>query len=84
MQPIFGLNNFPFCVRHRLYSKFDPDSVMLYGSRAFTTNPANLTIVKKDGSLLPEVHEKSGLSKDDINRINSLYGCNDTVWPSAY
>lgn len=50
---------------------------MLYGSRAFTTNVGDVSIVKKDGTLLEEVHNKVRLSDDDIKRINLLYDCED-------
>ncbi|KAL1480154.1 hypothetical protein MTO96_051269 [Rhipicephalus appendiculatus] len=59
----------------RLLSPFDYDSVMLYGSYACSLNPFFPTMLKKNGRMLVDIHEKSGLSESDATRINTLYKC---------
>lgn len=59
----------------RLLTDFDFDSVMLYGSTSFAKAPGLKTMVAKDGSILPEVYDKSSLSVNDIKRIKMLYEC---------
>ncbi|XP_037513730.1 astacin-like metalloprotease toxin 4 [Rhipicephalus sanguineus] len=58
-----------------LMTAFDYNSVMLYGSDSFSRRPGLPTILKKDGSRLPDVYAKPGLSEIDITRINILYNC---------
>ncbi|OQR78934.1 zinc metalloproteinase nas-6-like [Tropilaelaps mercedesae] len=60
---------------HRLLTSFDYDSIMLYGSKAFTKSRDKYSMTRLDGSLLPETSQKRGLSKSDIKRIHKLYGC---------
>ncbi|KAH7982333.1 hypothetical protein HPB52_004096 [Rhipicephalus sanguineus] len=59
----------------RLLTPFDYDSVMLYGSHAFSREPGLTTMLAKDGRWLMNVHEKPGLSESDVTRINTLYNC---------
>ncbi|KAL1445231.1 hypothetical protein MTO96_045138 [Rhipicephalus appendiculatus] len=59
----------------RLLTAFDYNSVMLYGSGSFSRRPDLPTILKKDGSRLPEVYSKRGLSVSDMYRICILYNC---------
>lgn len=60
----------------RNLTPFDYESVMLYGSTAFSKDGHSYTMVKKGtGDRLKEVHEKYGLSQQDIQRVNKLYEC---------
>ncbi|GFS53427.1 astacin-like metalloprotease toxin 1 [Nephila pilipes] len=59
----------------RLLTDFDFDSVMLYGSHAFSKDPELKTMEAIDGRPMPEVYHKKGLSADDIKRVNMLYDC---------
>ncbi|GBM40203.1 Astacin-like metalloprotease toxin 1 [Araneus ventricosus] len=59
----------------RLLTDFDFDSVMLYGSLAFSKDPDLKTMEALDGRFMPEVYHKTGLSEDDIKRVNMLYDC---------
>ncbi|KAH6942999.1 hypothetical protein HPB50_013583 [Hyalomma asiaticum] len=59
----------------RSLTPFDYDSIMLYGSDAFTRRKGLHTIVAKDGTLLTAVYEKPGLSDSDVRRIEMLYNC---------
>ena len=54
---------------------FDYDSIMLYDSTFFSQNGKD-TMVKKDGSRLPNYYYKKGMSQTDVNEINNLYHCN--------
>ncbi|KAH6942615.1 hypothetical protein HPB50_008452 [Hyalomma asiaticum] len=54
---------------------FDYDSIMLYGSDAFSRSEDLHTMVKKDGSLLTAVYLKTGLSDRDVRRIKNVYNC---------
>jgi len=60
---------------NRLFNQFDYNSIMLYGSKAFTINKEKPSMLKKDGGKLEEVHHKKGLSSSDIDRIKNLYRC---------
>ncbi|GIY43509.1 astacin-like metalloprotease toxin 1 [Caerostris darwini] len=59
----------------RLLTDFDFDSVMLYGSHAFSKDPVLKTMEALDGRDMPEVYHKVGLSPQDIKRVNMLYDC---------
>ncbi|KFM63178.1 Astacin-like metalloprotease toxin, partial [Stegodyphus mimosarum] len=60
----------------RRLTDFDFDSVMLYGSYAFSKEPFFLkTMEALDGREMPEVYYKKGLSPDDIKRVKLLYDC---------
>lgn len=62
--------------------KWDNQGIMLYGSRSFQRSPSNdpsgWTMSTLDGQRLSEVHEKYGLSPDDIAAVNQYFGCCDT------
>ncbi|XP_077544736.1 astacin-like metalloprotease toxin 5 [Haemaphysalis longicornis] len=58
----------------QLLSPFDYDSVMLYGSGQGSQNGLP-TIVKKDGTAIPDVESKPGLSLGDVQGIRETYGC---------
>ncbi|XP_023218978.1 astacin-like metalloprotease toxin 2, partial [Centruroides sculpturatus] len=62
----------------RILNDFDYDSIMLYGERFFSKDEHSKTMVAlKPGVRLRGVKERSGLSKSDIFRINTLYNCNN-------
>ena len=58
--------------KNRLY---DYDSVMHYGSHAFSKDASIETMRTKSGRFLLEVFEKYGLSQNDISAINQFYKC---------
>nr|XP_042905914.1 astacin-like metalloprotease toxin 5 [Parasteatoda tepidariorum] len=62
---------------NRLLSSFDYDSIMLYGSYAFTKDrKSNLkTMTGINGRFLTDVVSKTQMSKSDIRRVNRLYDC---------
>ncbi|XP_072144664.1 astacin-like metalloprotease toxin 1 [Dermacentor andersoni] len=62
----------------RYLTKFDYQSVMLYGSNAFSRGPDLPSMLTKDGRTLRDVYDKAGLSQSDIVRINALYNCKRT------
>ncbi|KAH6934701.1 hypothetical protein HPB50_027216 [Hyalomma asiaticum] len=57
----------------RLITSFDYNSVMLYGSTAFSINKSSPTMLKKNGDTLQDVHTKSGMSHSDRIRVDMLY-----------
>ncbi|XP_067119456.1 astacin-like metalloprotease toxin 5 [Centruroides vittatus] len=60
----------------RILNEFDYDSIMLYGERFFSKDGHSKTMVAlKPGVRLLTVKERTGLSKSDIFRINTLYNC---------
>ncbi|XP_065305797.1 astacin-like metalloprotease toxin 4 [Dermacentor albipictus] len=62
----------------RYLTRFDYQSVMLYGSDAFSRGGGLPSMLTKDGRKLRDVYEKTGLSYFDIIRINALYNCTQT------
>ncbi|KAK8763782.1 hypothetical protein V5799_020035 [Amblyomma americanum] len=61
--------------QNRLITGFDTQSIMLYGSTAFSRAPGLITMLTRDGKRLPEVYQKKGLSSNDAHRIRVLYKC---------
>lgn len=61
--------------QNRLISPFDYDSVMLYGSSAFSRGPGLSTMLAKDGARLAEVFDKKDMDASDARRVNVLYHC---------
>ncbi|XP_067119455.1 astacin-like metalloprotease toxin 5 [Centruroides vittatus] len=60
----------------RTINEFDYQSIMLYGERAFSKDGRKQTMVAVQPNVrLRSIKEKSGLSKSDIFRINTLYHC---------
>ncbi|XP_054922942.2 astacin-like metalloprotease toxin 4 [Dermacentor andersoni] len=59
----------------RLLTEFDYDSIMLYGSDSFSKGPGLPSMLAKNGTRLTDVYEKTGLSRLDVIRINTLYNC---------
>lgn len=61
--------------------KWDNDGIMLYGSRSFqkqrSSSPEHWTMATKEGGVLREVHEKYGLTQNDIQAVNEYFGCCD-------
>ncbi|XP_065283169.2 zinc metalloproteinase nas-6-like [Dermacentor albipictus] len=62
----------------RYLTNFDYQSVMLYGSDAFSRGPGLPSMLAKDGRKLRDVYDKIGLSQIDIIRIIGLYNCTQT------
>ncbi|XP_065296107.1 astacin-like metalloprotease toxin 5 [Dermacentor albipictus] len=54
---------------------FDTHSVMLYPADAFVRRAGLTTIKAKDGSPLPQLYNKTGLSDIDILTVGILYNC---------
>lgn len=59
----------------RLYTPFDFDSVMLYGSKSFSNKKGKSSMLKRNGDPIEEVYSRKGLSPADIKRVNMLYEC---------
>ncbi|KAH6934700.1 hypothetical protein HPB50_027215 [Hyalomma asiaticum] len=57
----------------RLITPFDYDSIMLYGSTAFSIDKSSPTMLKKNGDTLEDVHNKPGMSFSDRIRVDKLY-----------
>ncbi|OTF84218.1 Metalloendopeptidase-like protein [Euroglyphus maynei] len=55
--------------------RFDYNSIMIYGSKAFSKNGAPTMIPKNRAVTLRESHYKRSLSQADIININAMYGC---------
>ncbi|RWS16332.1 astacin-like metalloprotease [Dinothrombium tinctorium] len=62
------------------FYKFDYESVMLYGSTAFSKDGRSPTMIPIRGGRkrLQEVYHKKGMSPTDAKRIRKLYRCNDS------
>ncbi|KAG1690295.1 putative methyltransferase TARBP1 [Nymphon striatum] len=71
MWPQFDKTNTAFA---QPLTHFDFNSVMLYGSYAFSNNQRR-TMIKKDGSDIISPHIKNGLSSCDVKRIGLAYNC---------
>ncbi|RWS24203.1 meprin A subunit beta-like protein, partial [Leptotrombidium deliense] len=57
-------------------SAFDYDSIMMYGSTAFSDDGQKTTMLPKVANvILTDVWLKSGASHSDIYNINTLYSC---------
>ncbi|RWS12539.1 Astacin-like metalloprotease toxin, partial [Leptotrombidium deliense] len=59
------------------YYTFDYESVMLYGSTAFSKDGRSPTLIPIRGGKkrLTEVYHKTGMSTIDAKRIRRLYKC---------
>ncbi|XP_054711311.1 uncharacterized protein LOC129220903 [Uloborus diversus] len=59
-----------------LLDEFDYNSIMMYGSKAFSKDGRSKTMVaKQDGVKLYETFDKPGLSASDIRRVKKMYEC---------
>ncbi|PRD33300.1 UNVERIFIED_CONTAM: Astacin-like metalloprotease toxin 1 [Trichonephila clavipes] len=60
----------------KIFTNYDHKSIMHYGSYAFSKKPGQLkTMEAKDGSLLLEPYDKTGLNKRDIEKVKKMYQC---------
>lgn len=59
----------------RIFTAFDYDSIMLYGSKAFAKSRDRPSMTRLDGKTLRETSQKKGLSEKDVQRIHKLYSC---------
>ncbi|RWS00997.1 uncharacterized protein B4U79_09347 [Dinothrombium tinctorium] len=65
-----------YSYENRIYTPFDYESIMLYGSRTFSRDRFSITMSPtKPGVVLRDVQHKRFLSKDDATSINKLYRC---------
>ena len=55
---------------------FDYNSIMIYGSYAFSRNGRPTMLPKNHSIKLRESHFKQSLSTGDVININAMYGCN--------
>ncbi|XP_015909652.2 astacin-like metalloprotease toxin 5 [Parasteatoda tepidariorum] len=62
-------------VQNRLLTRFDINSVMLYGSTFFAKSWNKYSMVTKDGNYIPQTYDKKSLSELDSLRIRMLYKC---------
>lgn len=61
--------------RNKLFTKFDFDSVMMYGPRTFSSNSMpTLEAIVPNTRFFPSKY-KHGLSSSDVESINKLYNC---------
>ena len=60
---------------YRPAATFDYNSIMIYGSKAFSKNGRKTMIPRKAGASIYESHYKRRLSQADIINMNTLYGC---------
>ncbi|GFU31036.1 astacin-like metalloprotease toxin 1, partial [Nephila pilipes] len=59
-----------------IFSRYDYNSIMHYGSYAFSKRPNKLpTMVAKNGQRLYEPYEKPGFDQFDVYMIRKLYQC---------
>lgn len=60
----------------QIFTKFDFESIMLYGPTTFSKDYRSRTMTAKNPRVRHiDVHNKSGLSADDIFSVNKLYKC---------
>lgn len=63
--------------KNRLLTKFDYNSIMIYGTKAFSKNGGNTMTPKMRGARMIESHYKRSLSTNDVISINKLYKCSN-------
>lgn len=61
--------------QYRPATSFAYDSIMIYGSKAFSKNGQNTMVPRDSRARIMESHFKSRLAQSDIININSLYSC---------
>ncbi|XP_054711652.1 astacin-like metalloprotease toxin 5 [Uloborus diversus] len=61
--------------QNRLLTRFDYDSIMMYGEQSFSKGQGYPSMSSKDGRHLPEAYNKPGLTNSDIQRVKILYQC---------
>lgn len=62
---------------YRPAHKFDYNSIMIYGSKAFSKNGKDTMVPKNRKMSIYESHFKKKLSSADKTNINSLYDCSN-------
>ncbi|XP_054166664.1 astacin-like metalloprotease toxin 5 [Oppia nitens] len=62
--------------KNKIYTKFDYNSIMIYGNTAFSKNGKNTMTAKAKGVRLIESHFKRHLSPLDVQTLNLMYKCN--------
>ncbi|KAI2804272.1 hypothetical protein BLOT_003251 [Blomia tropicalis] len=62
--------------QYRPAAKFDYNSIMIYGSKAFSRNGRNTMTPRNRETKIIESHFKQSLARSDVININTLYGCN--------
>lgn len=61
--------------QYRPAADFDFNSIMIYGSRAFSKNRKVTMVPRVRGARIRESHYKRDLSRGDVININRLYEC---------
>ncbi|RWS20939.1 astacin-like metalloprotease toxin 1 [Leptotrombidium deliense] len=62
--------------QNKIYTDFDYDSIMIYGSTAFSKDGRSPTMMPiKAGITLSDPGYKFGLTDKDVTSIKKLYGC---------
>jgi hypothetical protein len=63
--------------QNRLLTKFDFDSIMIYGTKDFSKNGKNTMTSKVKGAKMIDSYFKKSLSPSDVISVNKLYKCNN-------
>ncbi|CAG2172926.1 unnamed protein product [Oppiella nova] len=58
--------------KNKLYTKFDYNSIMIYGAKAFSKNGKNTMTPKQKGARIIESHYKRNLSPLDVQTLNAI------------
>jgi len=66
-----NFKKFPMEFMHLQNETFSFDSLMMYPSTAFSGNPQEPSILRKDGDFI--YSEAQTLSEDDVRRVNTVY-----------
>lgn len=61
--------------QYRPVADFDFNSIMIYGSQAFSKDRRYTMVPRVRGVRLRESHYKRNLSRGDVININTLYDC---------
>lgn len=69
------ISEFQIIYGTRLLNHYDINSIMHYGSTAFSKDGKSVTMEALNGADLRDPFQKLGLDSSDIWRINTLYQC---------